>query len=126
MSPRWRLGDFNTWNVGAAARLLWKGLSLGVATHVTGDGANIRTNYGTWPGYLALMVTDFDRANEKAFGIGLHVGRHSEDCAGLTPERSVPGRVRPSSSLPMRAASAATASASARLVWKFTMQARST
>ena len=41
------------------------------STHVTGDGATIRTNYGTWPGYLALMVTDFDRANEKAFGIGL-------------------------------------------------------
>ena len=66
-----RLGDFNTWNVGAGARLLWKGLTLGVAAHFTGDEANIRQNYGSWPGYLSLAVTDFDRANEKAFGIGL-------------------------------------------------------
>jgi hypothetical protein len=66
-----RLGDFSVWNVGAGARLLFKGLSLGVATHFTGDEANIRQDYGSWPGYLSLMVTDFDRANEKAFGVGL-------------------------------------------------------
>jgi hypothetical protein len=66
-----RLGDFATWNVGAGARMLWRGLSLGVATHFTGDESNIRAPWGSWPGYLSLMVTDFDRANEKAFGIGL-------------------------------------------------------
>ena len=66
-----RVGDFTTWNVGAGARLLCKGLSLGLATHFTGDDANIRANYGSWPGYLSLMVTDFNRANEKAFGVGL-------------------------------------------------------
>jgi outer membrane OprD family porin len=63
-----RLGDFTTWNVGAGARLVWKGLSVGVATHFTGDEASIRSPWGTWPGYLSLLVTDFDRANEKAFG----------------------------------------------------------
>jgi len=66
-----RLGDFNTWNVGAGARLLWKGLQVGAATHFTGDGANIRADYGSWPGYLSLQVTDFDRAREKAFGVGV-------------------------------------------------------
>jgi outer membrane porin, OprD family len=66
-----RIGDFKTWNVGAGARLLWRGLSFGVATHFTGDDANIRQDYGGWPGYLSLQVTDFDRANEKAFGFGL-------------------------------------------------------
>ncbi|MGH7390197.1 MAG: OprD family outer membrane porin [Candidatus Rokuibacteriota bacterium] len=66
-----RLGDFTTWNVGAGSRLLWRGLSLGVATHFTGDEASIRSPWGSWPGYLSLMVTDFDRANEKAFGAGL-------------------------------------------------------
>ena len=66
-----RLGDFNTWNVGAGARLLWKGLQFGAATHFTGDGANIRADYGSWPGYLSLQVTDFDRAKEKAFGFGV-------------------------------------------------------
>jgi hypothetical protein len=66
-----QLGDFTTWNVGAGARLVWQGLSLGVATHFTGDEANIRSPWGTWPGYLALLVTDFDRAKEKAFGAGV-------------------------------------------------------
>ena len=66
-----RLGDFNTWNVGAGARLLWRGLTFGAATHFTGDGANVRQDYGTWPGYLSLLVTEFDRANEKAFGVAL-------------------------------------------------------
>jgi outer membrane porin, OprD family len=66
-----RLGDFTTWNVGAGARVLWRGLSVGVATHFTGDDASIRSPWGSWPGYLSLMVTDFDRANEKAFGIGV-------------------------------------------------------
>jgi hypothetical protein len=66
-----RLGDFTTWNVGAGMRLLWRGLSLGAATHFTGDEASIRSPWGTWPGYLSLMVTDFNRADEKAFGVGL-------------------------------------------------------
>jgi hypothetical protein len=66
-----RLGDFETWNVGAGAQLLFKGLSLGAATHFTDDDASIRSPWGTWPGYLSLMVTDFNRADEKAFGIGV-------------------------------------------------------
>jgi outer membrane OprD family porin len=66
-----QLGDFSTWNVGAGARLLWRGLQLGTAMHFTGADANISSPWGSWPGYLSLMVTDFDRANEKAFGVGL-------------------------------------------------------
>lgn len=64
-----RLGDFTTWNVGAGARLDWRGLRLGVAGHATGEDASIRAPWGSWPGYLSLAVTDFNRANEKAFGI---------------------------------------------------------
>src|SRR5262245_7693836 len=66
-----RVGNFHTWNFGAGTRLLWRGLSVGAAMHVTGDEANINSPYGTWPGYLSLQVTDFDRANEKAFGLGV-------------------------------------------------------
>jgi hypothetical protein len=66
-----KVGEFNTWNVGAGARMLYKELRVGAATHFTGDEANIRADYGSWPGYLSLQVTDFDRAREKAFGIGL-------------------------------------------------------
>jgi len=66
-----RVGDFNTWNFGFGTRVLWRGLSVGAAMHATGDQANISSPWGTWPGYLSLQVTDFDRANEKAFGIGV-------------------------------------------------------
>jgi hypothetical protein len=45
-----QLGDFTVWNVGAGARLVWKGLSLSVATHFTGDDANISSPWGSWPG----------------------------------------------------------------------------
>jgi outer membrane porin, OprD family len=65
------LNDFTTWNVGAGARVLWRGLSVGVATHFTSDEAAIRSPWGSWPGYLSLQVTDFNRANEKAFGVGV-------------------------------------------------------
>ena len=66
-----QVGAFNTWNVGLGARLLWRGLTVGVAAHFNSDEADLRTNYGSWAGYLSLQVTDFDRANEKAFGIGV-------------------------------------------------------
>jgi hypothetical protein len=66
-----RVGDFTTWNIGAGARLLWGGLTVGAAAHFTGDGADISSPWGSWPGYLSLMVTDFDRANEKAFGVAV-------------------------------------------------------
>lgn len=66
-----RLGEFGTWNAGGGMRLLWRGLSVGVAAHATSDEESIRSPWGSWPGYLSLMVTEFDRANEKAFGIGL-------------------------------------------------------
>ncbi len=65
-----RLGDFATWNVGAGMRVVWRGWSVGTAAHFTGDEASIASPWGTWPGYLSLLVTDFDRANEKAFGVG--------------------------------------------------------
>jgi outer membrane porin, OprD family len=66
-----QIGDFSTWNVGLGARLLWRGLGFLAATHFTGDGNNIQAPYGTWPGYLSLIQTDFDHAGEKAWGVGL-------------------------------------------------------
>jgi outer membrane porin, OprD family len=81
-----RLGDFNTWNVGAGARVIWRGLSVGAATHFTGDEASISSPWGSWPGYLSLAVTDFDRANEKAFGFGVKY-----DFAGTLLPFQVPG-----------------------------------
>jgi outer membrane porin, OprD family len=73
-----RVGDFTTWNIGAGVRLLWQGFTFGAAAHFTGDGANINSPWGSWPGYLSMQVTDFDRANEKAFGVAV-----GYDFAGL-------------------------------------------
>jgi hypothetical protein len=66
------LGTFSTWNAGLGARLSWShGLTIGVAAHATGEDANIRSPYGTWPGWLSMIETDFDRANEKALGVAV-------------------------------------------------------
>ena len=48
------MGSFNTWNVGAGRRLLWRGLSVGGAMHFTGDQARISSPFGGWPGYLSM------------------------------------------------------------------------
>jgi hypothetical protein len=66
-----RIGDFTTWNLGLGVRLLYRGLTVGVAAHFTDDDASIRTPYGSWPGYLSMIQTDFNRAGEKAWGIGV-------------------------------------------------------
>lgn len=81
-----RLGSFKTWNGGAQAWLRSRGLAVGVAGHVTADQASIRTPYGTWPGYLSLIVIDFDRAGEKAFGAFL-----TYDFGGTLLRFRVPG-----------------------------------
>jgi hypothetical protein len=76
------LGDFQTWNFGLRADLLWRGFTMGAAFGVTGDDARLRTPYGSWPGYLAFMETDFNRADEKAWGVGI---RYDFDAGTLPP-----------------------------------------
>ena len=63
------VGDFDTWNVGAHAKLAFWGASVDSMFHQTGDGASIRSPFGTWPGYLSLINLDFDRAEETAWGV---------------------------------------------------------
>ena len=81
------LGSFKTWNVGARAQLNWRGLSFIAAMSATGEEAALSTPYGSWPGYLGLIEFDFDRANEKAWGVGI-----SYDWGGrVIPGARVPG-----------------------------------
>ena len=40
------------------------------AFSITGDGNNIQTPWGSFPGYLSMIDQDFDRADEKAWLIG--------------------------------------------------------
>jgi hypothetical protein len=67
-------------------RLLWKGLRVGAAVHHTGDDFSIQSPYGTWPGYISLLVTDFDRAGETAYGAGVRY-----DFGGTLLPFQVPG-----------------------------------
>ena len=64
------LGNFNTWNFSTRGLVLWRGLTAGAAFSATGDDAALRTPYGTYPGYLSFQERDFDRAREKAWGVG--------------------------------------------------------
>jgi hypothetical protein len=82
------LGDFQTWNVGIRADLIWRGLTMGTAFGATGDDANLRTPYGSWPGYFAFMETDFNRADEKAWGAG---ARYDFGAGTLLPGLQIPG-----------------------------------
>jgi hypothetical protein len=65
------LGGFSTWNLATRAVLHWRGASLIAALSATGPGAALRTPYGDFPGYLHMIELDFNRANEKAWHLGL-------------------------------------------------------
>ena len=80
------VGRFATWNVGAGMRVVWQGLTLATAAHFTRDEASIASPWGTWPGYLSMIVTDFDRANEKAIGVGVRY-----DFGGMLLPFVIPG-----------------------------------
>src|SRR5262245_20342225 len=81
------LGSFNTWSTGALADVGWRGLSFLAAMSATGPNSGIRTPYGGWQGYVSLIETDFNLANEKAWEIGF-----TYDWGGPTfPSFRVPG-----------------------------------
>ena len=65
------LGDFTTNHAAARAAFGWGGAVLKIAGSITSDNAAIRSPWGSSPSYLGLMRADFDRANEKAFLVGL-------------------------------------------------------
>jgi hypothetical protein len=65
------LGPISTWNVGARAEVGWRGLAFFAMMSATGADAGIRSPYGGFPGYISLIETDFNLANEKAWEIGV-------------------------------------------------------
>jgi len=58
--------SFDTWSAGTKADFLYGGSYLRAAYTQTGRGQNYQTPYGTWAGYTTMVVTDFDRAGERA------------------------------------------------------------
>jgi outer membrane porin, OprD family len=62
--------DWDTYNVSLKAGVAFQELTIGVGGQITGDGNTVQAPWGSYPGYLSLIQEDFDRANEKAVGIG--------------------------------------------------------
>jgi len=63
-------GDFDTYVFGGKAVASYQGALLNFAFSTTGSGSGIRSPYGGYPGYLSLMLRDFDRADEDAWLVG--------------------------------------------------------
>lgn len=63
--------DFDTWHGALRGSLGWRGTVVTMAASVTGDGSEIRRPWGGSPGYLSLQRLNFDRADERAFLIGV-------------------------------------------------------
>lgn len=64
-------GDFETSVYGAKASTTCKGATLSLAFSSTDNDSRIRSPFGSYPGYLSLMVKDFNRAGEDAWLLGL-------------------------------------------------------
>ena len=64
------VGSFGTYNVGLRSAASVGGATLTLAYSHTGDDARIRNPYGGFPGYVSLIVRDFNRAGEDAWLIG--------------------------------------------------------
>ena len=64
-------GDaFDTWAAGVRADLPVGPLTLVAGFTRIGDNAAYRSPYGIWPGYTKMIVTDFNRARERAILAG--------------------------------------------------------
>lgn len=64
-------GQFETWNGALRGALSWKGAIFTLAGSLTSDDATVQTPWGLWPGYLGLMLSDFNRPGESAALVGL-------------------------------------------------------
>lgn len=75
---------FSTWSAGVRTDLLWKEFSLWGAYTQTGSAAAYRAPYGQWIGYTKQIALDFNRANERAFQVGITYNFIGVGIPGLT------------------------------------------
>jgi hypothetical protein len=62
--------SFDTWVWGAKLAGSWREMMLSVAVSVVDDEARIRNPWGSYPGYLSMMLRGFNRADQKSWGVG--------------------------------------------------------
>jgi len=67
------LGDFQTWVASVRVAASFRGITGWLAISATDDDERIRNPYGSYPGYLSLMQSNFNRADESAWVVGLSV-----------------------------------------------------
>ena len=65
------IGNFDTNNYGIQIRTSYKNAILTLAASNTGSGSNIISPFGGRPGFLSLMIQDFDMANQQGLLAGL-------------------------------------------------------
>ncbi len=64
-------GDsFETWVWDAKLAGSWNEVMLSIAVSVVDDEAGIRNPWGSYPGYLSMMLRSYNRADQKSWGIG--------------------------------------------------------
>lgn len=63
-------GDFDTYVFGGKVALSYQEAILTFAFSTRDSDSKIRSPYGGYPGYLSLMLKDFDRADEDAWLVG--------------------------------------------------------
>lgn len=64
-------GKFETDVYGGKVSTTYKGATFSLAFSSTDNGSRVRSPYGGYPGYLSLMLRDFNRAGEDAWLMGL-------------------------------------------------------
>ena len=76
--------DFDTYNAGARIAASYRNAMLKFAVTTTDDEQEIRSPYGSYPGYLSLMQKDFNRAGEDAWLIGASYNFERLGLSGLS------------------------------------------
>ena len=75
---------WSTQQGGMQAQLIHKDLTITTAFSITAAGNTIQSPWGFFPGYLSMIDQDFDRANEKAWLIGVAYDFSSVITEGLS------------------------------------------
>src|SRR5262245_25771578 len=64
-------GDFPTWSTSTLAEVGWRGFGFLAMMSATSPSSGVLVPYGGWQGYISLIETDFNLANEKAWETGV-------------------------------------------------------
>jgi len=77
-------GDFDTFVYSGKVSGSWRNAIVTLAFSSTDDNDRIRSPYGGYPGYLSLMLSDFNRADEDAWLLGTSYDFTSMGVPGLS------------------------------------------